>query len=62
MTFREMVWNLRSGLSIWLLGVAIDLAPAEEKASLALAVADHCNRCVGNDASLSASPAADRNA
>lgn len=48
MTVRETIGLLRSGLSFWLLGVAIDLAPACEKASLAAAVHDHCNRCLGN--------------
>lgn len=61
MAIGKMIWHLRSGFSFWLLGIALDLAPTEEKPSLAVAVSDHCKRCVGNDARLSASPAADRN-
>lgn len=44
-----MLDDLRSGLSVWLLGKALDLAPRREKASLARAVQDHIVRVMHED-------------
>lgn len=34
-SLRRTLWHFRSGLSIWLLGLALDVAPASEKPALA---------------------------
>lgn len=42
--WRRIIDNLRSGLSFKMLGWAVDIAPASEKASISLAVFQHTRR------------------
>ncbi len=47
--FRQIIDDLRSGLSMKLLSMAMNVAPTRERVSLALAVRDHIQRLIAAD-------------
>jgi hypothetical protein len=45
----RLVYNLRSGLSFWLLSLAMTVATERERFALAMAARDHAYRTMGMD-------------
>ena len=56
--FRQIVNDLRSGLSMKLLSLAMDVAPKSERGSLALAVRAHIQRVAAADHQSPSKPSA----